>query len=408
MSEDLNKKIKGKHILIGISAGISAYKSLILIRYFKKLGAEVKVIMTPASNDFITKLSVSTLSQNTAYCELIDETSGNWVNHVELALWADVFVIAPLTANTLAKMASGIADNLLLVTYLSAKSPVIVAPAMDLDMYRQPSTKRNINQLKEDGIIVLEAESGFLASGLHGQGRMQEPETIGDFVVDFLTINNRLENTTVLITAGPTYERIDPVRFIGNLSSGKMGFELAKCFLQNGAKVHLVAGPNHQELLHPNLTLHKVFSADEMFTCVKENWENCQIGVFAAAVADFKPKDFSNTKIKKEDADVYSLELIRNPDILKWAGEHKTSTQFLMGFALETNDALEHGKSKLEKKHLDAVVINSLEDRGAGFEYDTNKINIVGIDNKISKFELKQKSEVANDIVEYILNKYEI
>ncbi len=408
MSEDPKKRnnLGGKHILIGVTAGIAAYKIASLIRYFKKLEAEVKVIMTPASCSFITPLTLSTLSQNPVAIELFDEENGEWTNHVELALWADVMIIAPLSANTLAKMAIGQSDNLLLTTYLSAKCPVIVAPAMDLDMYQHSSTQENIALLEKAGVLVIPAETGFLASGLQGQGRMPEPEFIGDFVVEFLEDANRLNGVEVLITAGPTHEKIDPVRFIGNHSTGKMGYEIARSFLSRGAKVNLISGPTKLQLEHPNLTKIDIVSADEMLLEVQKIWDKCNIGVFSAAVADYKPKVVATQKIKKQ-ADEFSIELVKNPDILSWAGSVKKN-QYLVGFALETQNADEYAKNKLEVKNLNAIVVNSLEDKGAGFGFDTNKIKIIDRNNKMSSFELKQKQEVAKDIVSYIVENYEV
>lgn len=408
MSEDPKKlsNLGGKHILIGVTAGIAAYKIASLIRYFKKLEAEVKVIMTPASCSFITPLTLSTLSQNPVAIELFNEENGEWTNHVELALWADVMIIAPLSANTLAKMAIGQSDNLLLTTYLSAKCPVIVAPAMDLDMYQHTSTQENIALLEKAGVLVIPAETGFLASGLQGQGRMPEPEFIGDFVVEFLENANRLNGVEVLITAGPTHEKIDPVRFIGNHSTGKMGYEIARSFLSCGAKVNLISGPTKLQLEHPNLTKINVVSADEMLLEVQKIWNKCNIGVFAAAVADYKPKVVATQKIKKQ-ADELHIELVKNPDILSWAGSVKKN-QYLVGFALETQNADEYAKNKLETKNLNAIVVNSLEDKGAGFGFDTNKIKIIDRNNKMSSFELKQKQEVAKDIVSYIVENYEV
>ncbi|HRO76274.1 MAG TPA: bifunctional phosphopantothenoylcysteine decarboxylase/phosphopantothenate--cysteine ligase CoaBC [Crocinitomicaceae bacterium] len=408
MSEDPKKRnnLGGKHILIGVTAGIAAYKIASLIRYFKKLEAEVKVIMTPASCSFITPLTLSTLSQNPVAIELFDEENGEWTNHVELALWADVMIIAPLSANTLAKMAIGQSDNLLLTTYLSAKCPVIVAPAMDLDMYQHSSTQENIALLEKAGVLVIPAETGFLASGLQGQGRMPEPEFIGDFVVEFLEDANRLNGVEVLITAGPTHEKIDPVRFIGNHSTGKMGYEIARSFLSRGAKVNLISGPTKLQLEHLNLTKIDIVSADEMLLEVQKIWDKCNIGVFSAAVADYKPKVVATQKIKKQ-ADEFSIELVKNPDILSWAGSVKKN-QYLVGFALETQNADEYAKNKLEVKNLNAIVVNSLEDKGAGFGFDTNKIKIIDRNNKMSSFELKQKQEVAKDIVSYIVENYEV
>lgn len=408
MLENQKKKsnLMGKHILVGVTAGIAAYKIAELVRYFKKLEAEVKVVMTPASCDFITPLTLSTLSQNPVAIDLYDGKTGEWTNHVELALWADVMVIAPLTANTLAKMVSGQSDNLLLTTFLSAKCPVIVAPAMDLDMYQHPSTKRNLEQLEKDGVTVIPADYGFLASGLVGQGRMQEPEQIGAFVFDFLISSGELQGRKVLITAGPTYERIDPVRFIGNHSSGKMGFEIAKAFLNKGAEVVLVTGPTKMTLHHPNLHRIDVMTAEEMLAEVQKVWHQCDIGVFSAAVADYRPRDVAEQKIKK-NAEEMQLELVKNPDILKWAGSVKKQ-QYLIGFALETSNAEAYGKSKIESKNLDAIIVNSLEDAGAGFGHDTNKIKIIDKSNKIYSFELKTKQQVALDIVDFIRGNYEI
>jgi len=408
MLENRKKKsnLMGKHILVGVTAGIAAYKIAELVRYFKKLEAEVKVVMTPASCDFITPLTLSTLSQNPVAVDLYDSKTGEWTNHVELALWADVMVIAPLTANTLAKMVSGQSDNLLLTTFLSAKCPVIVAPAMDLDMYQHPSTKRNLEQLEKDGVTVMPADYGFLASGLVGQGRMQEPEQIGAFVCDLLASSDEFQGVKVLITAGPTYERIDPVRFIGNHSSGKMGFEIAKAFLNKGAEVILVTGPTKMVLHHPNLQRVDVMTAEEMLAEVQEAWQQCRIGVFSAAVADYRPRNAAEQKIKK-NAEEMQLELVKNPDILKWAGSVKKQ-QYLVGFALETSDAEAYGKSKIESKNLDAIIVNSLEDAGAGFGHDTNKIKIIDKSNKIYSFELKTKQQVALDIVDFIRGNYEI
>lgn len=395
-----------KHILIGVSAGIAAYKIASLIRYFKKLEADVKVIMTPASCDFITPLTLSTLSQNPVAIEMYDEKTGEWTNHVELALWADLMIIAPLTANTLSKLANGQSDNLLSTTYLSAKCPVIVVPAMDLDMYKHPSTLKNLIQLEKDGVTVIPADTGFLASGLEGQGRMPEPDFIGDFVVNFLSESKLLEGVEVLITAGPTYEKIDPVRFIGNHSTGKMGFEIARAFLAKGAKVNLITGPTAMTLDHPLLNRIDIFSAEEMLAEVQKIWKSCNIGVFTAAVADYRPKEVANQKIKKQ-ADELHIELIKNPDILKWAGSVKNK-QYLLGFALETQNAEDYAKSKINAKNLDAIVVNSLEDKGAGFGHDTNKIKIIDRNNKMRSFELKQKQQVAKDIVAFIIDHYEI
>jgi phosphopantothenoylcysteine decarboxylase/phosphopantothenate--cysteine ligase len=398
--------MQGKRILLGITGGIAAYKIAFLVRLLKKSGAEVKCILTPASSDFISPLVLATLSENPVGIEFWDKKNGVWTNHVEYGIWADVFLIAPLTANSLAKLANGSCDNLLLATYLSMKGQTIVAPAMDLDMYAHPATKRNLEQLYKDNVRVIPAESGQLASGLEGEGRMAEPETIFAVLQEFFSIHSdslQLQGKKVLITAGPTYEAIDPVRFIGNYSSGKMGFEIAKDCLRKGANVVLVSGPTKEILSHPNVTLLPVNSADEMLETVKSVWHNCDYGIFSAAVADYRPKDKVYQKIKKSE-DSLTLELVKNPDILAWAGENKKESQTLVGFALETNNLLENSKEKLKRKNLNLIVMNTLEDKGAGFAGDTNKISILDNHNNFTSFELKSKSEVATDIVEYMIN----
>jgi phosphopantothenoylcysteine decarboxylase/phosphopantothenate--cysteine ligase len=394
----------GKRILLGITGGIAAYKIAFLIRMLKKSGAEVRCLMTPASCDFISPLVVSTLSENPVGIEFWNKQTGEWTNHVEYGLWADVFVIAPLTASTLSKMAIGNSENLLLATYLSMKCPTIVAPAMDLDMYQHPAVKRNLIQLENDNVLVIPAERGELASGLHGEGRMAEPDTIFAAVSSFFENHQcgSLKGQKVLITAGPTYEAIDPVRFIGNHSSGKMGFEIAKTCLVEGAEVLLIAGPTHQSLTHHRLQQINVFSADDMFEAVQNHWESVDIGVFAAAVADYKPKEVATSKIKKTENDP-TIELVKNPDILAWAGANKSQRQFLVGFALETENLVENGRIKLKKKNLNFIVLNSLADEGAGFSVDTNKITILDAYNKQTEFELSSKHEVARNIVEYLI-----
>lgn len=398
--------MQGKRILLGITGGIAAYKIAFLVRLLKKSGAEVKCILTPASSDFISPLVLATLSENPVGIEFWDKKTGVWTNHVEYGLWADVFLIAPLTANSLAKLANGSCDNLLLATYLSMKGQTIVAPAMDLDMYAHPATKRNLEQLYKDNVRVIPAESGQLASGLEGEGRMAEPETIFAALQEFFSIHSdslQLQGKKVLITAGPTYEAIDPVRFIGNYSSGKMGFEIAKDCLRKGANVVLVSGPTKEVLSHPSLTLLPVNSADEMLKIVQSEWHNCDFGIFSAAVADYRPKNKVYQKIKKSE-DSLTLELVKNPDILAWAGENKKESQTLVGFALETNNLMENSKDKLKRKNLNLIVMNTLEDKGAGFAGDTNKISILDNHNNFTSFELKSKSEVATDIVEYMIN----
>ena len=397
--------MKGKRILVGISGGIAAYKIAFLIRLLKKQGAEVKCIMTPASSDFITPLTVATLSDNPVYIDFWNKQNGQWTNHVDLGMWPDVFLIAPLTANTLSKLANGYCDNLLTATYLSAKCPVIVSPAMDLDMYAHQTTIQNLKKLASSGVKVLPAEEGELASGLVGKGRMVEPETIINYLSEFFEIKNHFIKKKVLITAGPTYEYIDPVRFIGNFSSGKMGFAIAKEFLKRGADVILVTGPTNQELIHPNLKLIPITTAVEMLEVVQSHWKGVNIGIFSAAVADYRPDEVSQTKIKKKE-DKFTINLVKNPDILSWAGHNKATDQYLLGFALETNNALEYGRNKLKNKKINAVVINSLTDNGAGFGGDTNKIMILSDDDELKDFDLKSKTDVAYDIVNFVKNKH--
>ena len=398
--------MQGKRILLGITGGIAAYKIAFLIRILKKRGAEVKCIMTPASSDFISPLVVATLSENPVGIEFWDKKTGVWTNHVDYGLWADVFVVAPLTANTLAKMAAGVCDNLFLATYLSMKCPTIVAPAMDLDMYAHPTTHRNLDQLIRDGVTIIPAESGQLASGLEGEGRMAEPETIVEAIDRFFNkteATKALNGQKVLITAGPTYEAIDPVRFIGNHSSGKMGFALAQACLNQGAEVILISGPTQETFSHPNLTCISIVSAEELFAQVKEFWETCSIGIFSAAVADYRPEVKVDQKIKKSEEHV-QLTLVKNPDVLSWAGSVKNETQLLIGFALETSNLLENATNKLNRKNLDIIVMNTLEDKGAGFGHATNKIALLDAHNNFTKFELKSKFAVAKDIVSYLIN----
>ena len=395
--------LQGKKIVLGITGGIAAYKIASLIRLLVKNGAEVKCIMTSASVDFITPLTVSTLSKHPVSIEFWNKDNGEWTNHVSLGMWGDLMLLAPLTANTLSKLVNGGCDNLLTATYLSAKCPVMVAPAMDLDMYSHPSSQRNLAQLQRDGVQIIPAESGELASGLVGQGRMTEPEDIYKEVENFFVLSDRLKGKKFIVTAGPTYEAIDPVRFIGNHSSGKMGVEIAKSLLMAGAEVSLIVGPTQQEIHHENLERVDIRSAQEMLTAVKARYNNVDGGVFAAAVADYRPKHVAEQKIKKKDEEL-SIELVKNPDVLAWAGEHKKD-HFLMGFALETDNALENAKGKLQRKNLDAIVLNTLEDKGAGFGGDTNKITLLEKDNNFHNFELKSKSDVARDIVNFIANK---
>ncbi|WP_378172939.1 bifunctional phosphopantothenoylcysteine decarboxylase/phosphopantothenate--cysteine ligase CoaBC [Aquimarina sp. SS2-1] len=388
----------GKKILIGVTAGIAAYKTASLVRLFIKSGAEVKVVMTPAAKDFVTPLTLSTLSKNPVHSSFYDENDENaeWNNHVELGLWADFMVIAPATANTLSKMSTGNSDNLLLATYLSAKCPVYFAPAMDLDMYNHPSTHETFKKLQEFGNVMIPAESGELASGLVGQGRMAEPNNIVSFIENDILGKLPLKGQKVLITAGPTYEAIDPVRFIGNHSTGRMGIELAKSAANLGASVTLVLGPSSIEIIHDLITVIPVVSAASMYEAVVNEFDSCDIAIASAAVADYRPKEISDQKIKKSDSN-FSIELERTTDILKWMGSVKKD-QFLVGFALETQNEEENAKNKLKTKNLDLIVLNSLNDKGAGFKGKTNKVTLINHKLEIKAFDLKTKAEVAEDI----------
>ncbi|WKK64872.1 bifunctional phosphopantothenoylcysteine decarboxylase/phosphopantothenate--cysteine ligase CoaBC [Lutimonas zeaxanthinifaciens] len=395
--------LSGKKILLGVTAGIAAYKDSFLVRLFIKAGAEVKVVMTPASKDFVTPLTLSTLSKNPVHSTFYDKTDENelWNNHVDLALWADLMVIAPLTANTLAKMADGICDNLLLATYLSAKSTVYFAPAMDLDMYKHETTAKNITVLEKRGNVFIPPSFGELASGLEGEGRMAEPEEIVSFIEEHLMEGMPLRGKRVLITAGPTFEAIDPVRFIGNHSSGKMGFALAEEAAGLGADVVLISGPSHEKLVRGSIKRINVVSAYEMYESTHEFVDDVDIAIFSAAVSDFKPKVVSSKKIKKKEESM-NVELVRTPDILASVGAKKKQ-QYLVGFALETENELENAKEKIRKKNLDLIVLNSLNDKGAGFKSDTNKITLIDKSENIRSFDLKKKKEVASDIFNEII-----
>lgn len=397
--------LTGKKILVGVTGSIAAYKSSYLVRDLIKLGAEVRVVMSPSACDFITPLTLSTLSKNPVAVSFQkkseDGFAGEWENHVELGIWADLFIIAPASANTLAKMATGICDNLISAVYLSAKCPVWVAPAMDLDMYSHFTTENNLNLLEKKGIRIIEAKSGELASGLEGKGRMEEPEIIATLVDEYFQTKSKLKGKNILITGGPTYEAIDPVRFIGNHSSGKTGVILADACAERGANVTLVLGPGIHVPKNKAVKVVKVTSADEMLEHVEKNWKQCDVGIFSAAVADYKPEQKSTEKIKKKD-DQFNLTLVKNPDILKWAGSVKTSNQYLVGFALETNDELVNAQKKMVAKNLDLIVLNSLQDEGAGFGYDTNKITLIRKDNKIHNFELGQKADLMNKLLDEI------
>src|SRR5688572_15461741 len=368
--------LNGKKIVLGVSGSIAAYKSAVLVRLLVKEGAEVKVIMTPSAHDFITPLTLSTLSKNPVLTQFVKDESGQWNNHVDLGLWADAMVIAPASANTLAKMASGICDNLLLAVYLSARCPVFFAPAMDLDMLRHPATKSNIEKLRSFGNHLIDPAFGELASGLVGNGRMAEPEEIRDHLISFFATKKRLSGKTVLVTAGPTYEAIDPVRFIGNHSSGKMGFAIAEALAEEGASVNLVSGPTHQHTQNASINVIPVMSAEDMYTRCNELFPNTDITVLSAAVADYKPKHVADQKIKKKDEDI-SLELVKTHDIAASLGKLKHNGQIIVGFALETEKEKANALKKLEAKNFDFIVLNSLNDKGAGFSHDTNKVTII-------------------------------
>lgn len=395
----------GKNILLGITGGIAAYKTTFLVRLLIKAGAQVKVILTESAGSFVSPLTLATLSKNPVLKNFVqeDKESVDWNNHVELGLWADLMLIAPATANTLSKMANGNCDNLLLAAYLSAKCPVFFAPAMDLDMYKHPSSKATFASLQGFGNIMIPATSGELASGLHGEGRMAEPEDIITFLQDYLSNGLPLSGKKVLITAGPTFEAIDPVRFIGNHSSGKMGYALANVAADLGAKVILVSGPSHLSTNHHLIELIRVVSAEDMYQEVHKHYNNANYAICAAAVADYRPAKIADQKIKKTE-DKLTIDLVKNKDILSSLGDKKKN-QFLVGFALETQNELENAKGKLKKKHLDAIVLNSLNDAGAGFGKNTNKISFIDKNLEIKTFDVKTKTAVAVDIWNEILKR---
>jgi len=398
--------LSGKKVLLGVSGGIAAYKTATLVRLLIKAGAQVQVIMTPASKDFVTPLTLSTLSKNPVYSTFLSEEGENaeWNNHVDFALWADLMVIAPATANTLSKMVNGNCDNLLIATYLSAKCPVYFAPAMDLDMYKHSSTVASFNALRDFGNIIIPAETGELASGLSGEGRMAEPENIITFLEKDLESKLPLKGKKILVTAGPTYEAIDPVRFIGNHSTGKMGFDIAKAAADLGAEVILVSGPTHLQLKHALVKIERVTSAEEMYETCHRYFNDVDAAVAAAAVADYRPKNVASQKIKKNAA-AFSIELEKTKDILASLGEIKKH-QFLIGFALETENEIEHAKQKIQKKNLDLIVLNSLNDEGAGFGKPTNKVTFIDKNFSMEPMNLKSKEEVAKDIVNKIVAHY--
>jgi phosphopantothenoylcysteine decarboxylase/phosphopantothenate--cysteine ligase len=409
--------LSGKKIVLGISGGIAAYKTATLVRLFIKAGAHVQVIMTPASKDFITPLTLSTLSKRPVFSSFYNEEETlnsevenpnqnlEWNNHVEIGLWADLMVIAPATANTLSKMVNGICDNLLIATYLSAKCPIFFAPAMDLDMYKHPSTIESFNKLKSFGNTIIPAESGELASGLSGEGRMAEPENIITFIENKIESELPLKGKKFLITAGPTYEAIDPVRFIGNHSSGKMGYDLALSAANYGAYVILISGPTQMSISHELVQLININSADEMFVQCHNYFKTSDVFIGAAAVADYKPKNPALHKIKKSE-ETLVIELVKNKDILESLGLIKEK-QYLIGFALETENEIENAKLKIQKKNLDLIVLNSLQDNGAGFGGTTNKVTLIDSNFNVSPMELKSKEEVANDILIKIIAHYE-
>lgn len=395
--------LRGKHILLGVTAGIAAYKTASLVRLLVKAGADVRVVMTPAAKAFITPLTLSTLSANPVISDFTDEKDDNavWNNHVELGLWADLFIVAPTTANTLSKMASGNSDNFLIATYLSAKCPVYFAPAMDLDMYKHPTTQQAIETLESYGNILIPSTFGELASGLVGKGRMAEPEAIVEAVETHILNGLPLYGKKVLVTAGPTYEAIDPVRFIGNHSSGRMGFELANSAAQQGAEVTLISGPSHYKAERKAISTISVTSADEMFDAVHQYYQKVDVAILSAAVADYKPQKSFLSKIKKT-TDTLTINLIKTKDILAALGSEKTA-QILVGFALETDNEITNAIKKLKSKNLDMIVLNSLKDAGAGFGGSTNKITIIDKDLNQTDYPLKSKSEVADDIIQKII-----
>jgi len=399
--------LNGKKILLGVSGGIAAYKTASLVRLFIKAGAHVQVIMTPASKDFVTPLTLSTLSKNPVHSSFFNQDNEDavWNNHVELALWADLMLIAPATANTLSKMATGNCDNLLIAAYLSAKCPVYFAPAMDLDMYKHPSTLSSFAALKQFGNVMIPAENGELASGLSGEGRMAEPENIVAFLEADLESKLPLKGKKILITAGPTYEAIDPVRFIGNHSSGKMGFDIANTAANLGAQVILISGPTNYKAKNPLIKVVDVISAQDMYDACHSYFDGMDVAIAAAAVADYRPKVVALQKIKKTSDD-FVIELEKTKDILASLGAIKKK-QFLIGFALETENEIENAKLKIQKKNLDLIVLNSLQDEGAGFKKATNKVTFIDKDFKIEPMELKSKESVAVDILDKVISHFQ-
>ncbi|CCX44105.1 phosphopantothenoylcysteine decarboxylase/phosphopantothenate--cysteine ligase [Prevotella sp. CAG:1031] len=394
--------LKGKHIILGVTGGIAAYKSVTLLRLLTKAGAEVQVVMTPAAKEFVAPVTFASLSQKPVVSEFFTANTGEWHSHVDLGLWADAMVVAPATASTIGKMANGIADNMLVTTYLSAKEPVWIAPAMDLDMMRHPSTVANIERLRSFGNHIIEPGSGALASGLSGKGRMAEPEEIVATLESHFATAGSMTGKTVTITAGPTREKLDPVRFISNFSSGKMGYALAEEAARRGARVILVSGPVALEARNPLIEVRRVESAEEMLAEARKAFAGSDIAIMCAAVADYRPAAVSPSKLKRGDSPAMTLELVRNPDIAATLGSEKRPGQTLVGFALETDDAIAHGADKLRRKNLDMIVVNSLADKGAGFGTDTNLVTIITADGRRTAGTLKPKSAVAADIIDSI------
>jgi phosphopantothenoylcysteine decarboxylase/phosphopantothenate--cysteine ligase len=396
--------LENKKIVLGITGSIAAYKACVLARLLIKKGAEVQVVMTPSAKEFITPLTLATLTQKPVVSEFFDRRDGSWHSHVSLGLWADAMLVAPASASTIGKMANGIADNMLVTTYLSMKAPVFVAPAMDLDMYAHPTTQANLKKLASYGNHIIEPGTGFLASKLEGKGRMEEPEKIVEALEQFFASQQKLAGKKVLITAGPTYEKIDPVRFIGNYSSGKMGFALAETCAEQGAEVTLVSGPVMLQTNHPNIHRIDVESANEMYEAATKHFPKADITILCAAVADFTPKTTADKKIKRKGDDL-TIMLQPTQDIAAALGATKKKKQVLVGFALETDNELNNAKDKMKRKNFDFIVLNSLQDKGAGFRVDTNKVTIIDKHNGITAYDTKSKKEVAKDIIEAIYNR---
>ncbi|MCD7935914.1 MAG: bifunctional phosphopantothenoylcysteine decarboxylase/phosphopantothenate--cysteine ligase CoaBC [Tannerellaceae bacterium] len=395
--------LQGKKIILGITGSIAAYKAAYLIRGLVKKGAEVQVVITPAGKEFITPITLSALSSHPVISEFFSNRDGSWHSHVDLGLWADAMVIAPATASTIGKMAHGIADNMLVTTYLSCKAPVFIAPAMDLDMFAHPATQQNLEILKGFGNYIIEPGEGELASHLVGKGRMEEPDKILEVLEDFFSSGQELQKKKIVITAGPTYEKIDPVRFIGNYSSGKMGFALAEACAKRGADVTLITGPVSLSTIHPHIHRIDVESAEEMYGMAMQLFPQADAGILCAAVADYRPAVVADKKIKRESNENMTLELTANPDIAASMGAIKKPHQVLVGFALETNDELTHATDKLNRKNLDFIVLNSLREEGAGFRGDTNKISIIDANGNVKEFSLQLKTAVAEDIIDHLV-----